>query len=223
MLRAASDTVCILPACRCYTMFERVSEEQKEDRNFLRRWSWSHMVLDEAHAVKNRYSCAAARVPRAAYSAFQWTTCGRNGFFPQKTSLSAHVMSIKPVLSPARARECAHRYVPGDAPSSNCFGYCAPAMTLLDRRNATRTQRLRSLAGRCRRRIMLTGTPLQNDLAELQNLLSFLLPTLFTDDVAGRLADNKVCASMLACAISHGAQYVPPAIRFALSAGVAEG
>ena len=58
-------------------------------------------------------------------------------------------------------------------------------------RNATRTQRLRQLAGRCRRRIMLTGTPLQNDLAELQNLLSFLLPTLFTNDVAGRLGDGK--------------------------------
>ena len=38
---------------------------------------------------------------------------------------------------------------------------------------------------------MLTGTPLQNDLAELQNLLSFLLPTLFTDDVTAHLGDGK--------------------------------
>jgi SNF2 family DNA or RNA helicase len=28
---------------------------------------------------------------------------------------------------------------------------------------------------------MLTGTPLQNDLGELHNLLSFLLPSLFKD------------------------------------------
>lgn len=33
----------------------------------------------------------------------------------------------------------------------------------------------------CRGRVMLTGTPLQNDLGELHNLLSFLLPSLFKD------------------------------------------
>ena len=56
---------------------------------------------------------------------------------------------------------------------------------------------------------MLTGTPLQNDLAELQNLLSFLLPRLFTDDIAGRLGDGKVqqcstcCTSLLVCALGR--------------------
>ena len=37
------------------------------------------------------------------------------------------------------------------------------------------------MAERCKRRVMLTGTPLQNDLEELQNLLRFLMPKLFTD------------------------------------------
>ena len=39
---------------------------------------------------------------------------------------------------------------------------------------------------------MLTGTPLQNDLEELQNLLRFLLPDLFRDEVAAQLGDVQV-------------------------------
>ena len=44
----------------------------------------------------------------------------------------------------------------------------------------------------CKQRIMLTGTPLQNDLQELQNLLGFLLPDVFKDDAAAHLADVQV-------------------------------
>ena len=44
---------------------------------------------------------------------------------------------------------------------------------------------------------MLTGTPLQNDLEELQNLLSFLLPDVFNADVAAQLADEQACAAGL--------------------------
>ena len=36
----------------CYTLFERESADQKLDRSFLRSWRWSHLVLDEAHAVR---------------------------------------------------------------------------------------------------------------------------------------------------------------------------
>ncbi len=44
----------------------------------------------------------------------------------------------------------------------------------------------------CKQRIMLTGTPLQNDLQELQNLLGFLLPDVFKDDAATHLANVQV-------------------------------
>ncbi len=82
-----------------YTLFERDSNEQRKDREFLEGWTWSHIVMDEAHALKNK--------------------------------------------------------------------------------EAQRTTRLRRVAAVSRRRIMMTGTPLQNDLFELQNLMQFLLPQVF--------------------------------------------
>ena len=36
-----------------YNLFERDSVDQRVDRHFLKKWKWSHIVLDEAHAVKN--------------------------------------------------------------------------------------------------------------------------------------------------------------------------
>ena len=39
---------------------------------------------------------------------------------------------------------------------------------------------------------MLTGTPLQNDLEELQNLLQFLLPDVFSKDKFSQAEDLQV-------------------------------
>ena len=59
----------------------------------------------------------------------------------------------------------------------------------LKNREAQRTTRLRRVANTSRRRIMMTGTPLQNDLFELQNLMHFLLPQIFESESFEDLAD----------------------------------
>ncbi|KAL2906930.1 Protein CHROMATIN REMODELING 19 [Bienertia sinuspersici] len=88
----------------CYSLFERHSAQQKDDRKILKRWRWSCVLMDEAHALKDK--------------------------------------------------------------------------------NSYRWKNLRAVAKNANQRLMLTGTPLQNDLHELWSLLEFMLPDLFvTEDV----------------------------------------
>ncbi|KAB1206350.1 hypothetical protein CJ030_MR7G018880 [Morella rubra] len=88
----------------CYSLFERHSAQQKDDRKILKRWRWSCVLMDEAHALKDK--------------------------------------------------------------------------------NSYRWKNLMSVARNANQRLMLTGTPLQNDLHELWSLLEFMLPDLFaTEDV----------------------------------------
>ncbi|XP_010680043.3 protein CHROMATIN REMODELING 19 [Beta vulgaris subsp. vulgaris] len=88
----------------CYSLFERHSAQQKDDRKILKRWRWSCVLMDEAHALKDK--------------------------------------------------------------------------------NSYRWKNLMSVAKNAKQRLMLTGTPLQNDLHELWSLLEFMLPDLFvTEDV----------------------------------------
>lgn len=54
------------------------------------------------------------------------------------------------------------------------------------------------VAQQCQRRIMLTGTPLQNDLGELQNLLQFILPDVFDKDEVDRSSHLQVCLRLSA-------------------------
>lgn len=87
-----------------YSLFERRSAQQKDDRKALKRWKWSCVLMDEAHVLKDKGS-------------FRW----RN---------------------------------------------------------------LMAVAQHARQRLMLTGTPLQNDLHELWSLLEFMMPDIFaTGDV----------------------------------------
>ncbi|XP_073130258.1 protein CHROMATIN REMODELING 19 isoform X2 [Henckelia pumila] len=88
----------------CYSLFERHSGQQKDDRKILRHWKWGCVLMDEAHALKDK--------------------------------------------------------------------------------NSYRWKNLMSVARNARQRLMLTGTPLQNDLHELWSLLEFMMPDLFeTGDV----------------------------------------
>ncbi|TVU14875.1 hypothetical protein EJB05_38371 [Eragrostis curvula] len=87
-----------------YSLFERRSAQQKDDRKALRRWPWSCVLMDEAHVLKDKGS-------------FRW-------------------------------------------------------------------KNLMAVARHARQRLMLTGTPLQNDLHELWSLLEFMMPDIFaTGDV----------------------------------------
>ncbi|GMJ13367.1 CHROMATIN REMODELING 19 [Hibiscus trionum] len=88
----------------CYSLFERHSVQQKDDRKILKRWHWSCVLMDEAHALKDK--------------------------------------------------------------------------------NSYRWKNLKSVARNAKQRLMLTGTPLQNDLHELWSMLEFMMPDLFaTEDV----------------------------------------
>jgi hypothetical protein len=59
----------------------------------------------------------------------------------------------------------------------------------------------------CKRRIMLTGTPLQNDLQELQNLLEFLLPDIFHEESAAELSAVQVRPNFAWCLKRHSAAH----------------
>lgn len=88
----------------CYSLFERHSAQQKDDRKLLKRWKWSCVLMDEAHALKDK--------------------------------------------------------------------------------NSYRWKNLMSVAKNANQRLMLTGTPLQNDLHELWSMLEFMMPDLFeTEDI----------------------------------------
>lgn len=88
----------------CYSLFERHSAQQKDDRKVLKKWSWSCVIMDEAHVLKDRSSY--------------------------------------------------------------------------------RRKNLMAVAQNAKQRLMLTGTPLQNDLEELWSLLEFMMPNIFeTGDV----------------------------------------
>ena len=65
-----------------------------------------------------------------------------------------------------------------------------------------RSKRLHLLAGCCQRRIMLTGTPLQNDLQELHALLRFLVPSIFKDEPS--LEDVQVRATPIGFVCRNG-------------------
>ena len=49
-----------------YTLFERDSEENKLDRAFLKLWRWSCLLLDEAHALKNRSAKRTTQLNRSS-------------------------------------------------------------------------------------------------------------------------------------------------------------
>ena len=95
----------------CYSLFERDSIESQDNRAWLQRMEFSHLILDEAHLLKNR--------------------------------------------------------------------------------EAQRTTRLTRLARKAHYRLLLTGTPLQNSLRELEALIDFVLPGLLKEGELGEGIDDE--------------------------------
>jgi len=95
----------------CYSLFERDSAESQDNRAWLQRMEFSHLILDEAHLLKNR--------------------------------------------------------------------------------EAQRTTRLTRLARKAHYRLLLTGTPLQNTLRELEALIDFVLPGLLKEGELGEGIDDE--------------------------------
>lgn len=52
-----------------YTVWEREGATYSIDRAFLSKWAWSHVVMDEAHALKNSLSTRTRKLCRVAQGA----------------------------------------------------------------------------------------------------------------------------------------------------------
>lgn len=64
MVRAGESPFDVL--LTTYTLFERDSTDCKLDRSFLRKWGWGYLVMDEAHALKNRDSIRSRKLRAVA-------------------------------------------------------------------------------------------------------------------------------------------------------------
>lgn len=115
----------------CYSIFERDSADSREKRAWLRSLNYSHLVLDEAHLVKNRAT--------------------------------------------------------------------------------QRARRLDAVATKARRRVLLTGTPLQNNLGELESLIHLVLPGLLEEGALGTDTYEETDTNELARA--HRLQRVKEILR----------
>lgn len=49
-----------------YTLWEREGANYSIDRSFLSKWPWSHVVMDEAHALKNSSSTRSKKLRKVA-------------------------------------------------------------------------------------------------------------------------------------------------------------
>ena len=127
----------------CYSIFERDSSDSKEKRTWLRSLNYSHLVLDEAHLVKNRQT--------------------------------------------------------------------------------QRARRLDAVATKARRRVLLTGTPLQNNLGELESLIHLVLPGLLEEGaLGGEDGEDDACELVRAHRLARVKEILRPFILRRLKEDVAK-
>jgi DNA helicase INO80 len=120
------------------------------DEKYLRRVKWQYMVLDEAQAIKSASRFVLAEL---------WWKLKKFIWFVLKFI----VCSVVGTLIVVSISLCFQLY---SASIHNfVFTFSIRWKTLL--------------SFNCRNRLLLTGTPIQNNMAELWALLHFIMPTLF--------------------------------------------
>ena len=215
---ASAPLPCLPPPC---------SPEQRLDRGFLEKWRWSHLIMDEAHALKNRNASRTTRLRRIANASrrrimmtgaggrvrecleggrmprelsgmtFQRSTMSKLPAAPHSTLFAplSHCTTGTPlqngeVAPPAGMSShlrClltaadVHMLRAASPPCLHCQRLaCIHAYLLAGFPHASRGRQLACSSGVQASALHLHQCALRPaDLAELQNLLHFLLPSVF--------------------------------------------
>lgn len=154
---------------------------QPDDRKFFRKLSLQCLILDEGHMLKNMASQRYSYLMRIKVS-FKGLTLSIGmqeicNFRWEQWVCCKYIHVVEYSLSCLDDTNCYYRT------ASHFVGlvcgrrYCA------------------SVSYQARRRVLLTGTPLQNNLLELMSLLSFIMPVVFqkyTDQLKKTFSRAKV-------------------------------
>jgi hypothetical protein len=124
-------------------------------RNKLSKLEWKYIIIDEAQRMKDRESKLS-----------QVRTCTQSPFMFEHFCVSPRVAWCCRWAANARWRLLLWPVLPPSPQTRACTGVLLSLLFLLQDLNKFTTAR----------RLLLTGTPLQNELKELWSLLNLLLP-----------------------------------------------
>ena len=151
----------------CITTYETLAQESTA----LRKLQWGYLVVDEAHRLKNEASLSLCFGPHMPTSLFR-PACFAGPVSPSLFRPACFAPPVSPSL-----------FRPACFPQPACFAQpVLPTHRPIPSSHLYQNSKLSTVARSMRvsRRLLLTGTPIQNNLHELYALLNFLYPEIFT-------------------------------------------